>query len=567
MPPQVQVQPRARRDSQTEPTRSTSSQDVEDHLDERGVPQVNPVGPLQTPAWFAQQQQRGRIPQEITPQLFAQEFMATFLGYKDPRVRDGEDGYDPKKHYTPRDIDLLHAWGFKAPNVSDRVDHDDGLSTSSDYIKDEHSGLAVTRFDRLDDVSGVHASAQDLDAQVAFRGTADIGGVRSDTGMEIGQDQYQGRKGLIRDMIRRDGTVGISGHSLGGAMAQHAAADNADHTSQLTTFQGAGVGLGTKFKGQKGSFGVDHFEAGQDIVHRVGMGKIDGTYHTVNRNKQNLTDGLFDGNELNAGAILDGHTHNFAFDTSLQQEGKKGRLEDTFAGGGHWTHGGSNVSAGRRLMMEGHRHVVGGGLHMAGDVSKTWAGTKRKLAASQGKADTAKAFASGAGHLAVDVGGGLAKMGGRMAVGLGMSTVGGGMVGARAGMKYGGGKHAWEGTKSAWNKAKDADKWYQKAGWGLAAGAGLIGTGVAGAVGGVVGAGLGTAAGATVGAGAAALSGLGAVGGVLGAAGGAVVGAGSSAKRSIKSAGKSLKSGGKSMWGGMKRMGRGMRNRFRRNRD
>jgi hypothetical protein len=493
--------------------------------------------------------------------------MATFLGYKDPRVREGEDGYDPKKHYTPRDVDLLHAWGFKAPNVSDRVDDDDGLSTSSDYIKDEHTGLAVTRFDRMDDVSEVHESAQDLDAQVAFRGTADIGGLRSDTGWEIGDDQYSGRKGLIRDMIRRDGPVGISGHSLGGAMAQHAAADNAEHTSQLTTFQGAGVGLGTKFKGQKGDFGVDHFEAGQDIVHRVGMGKIDGNFHTVNRHKQNLTDGLFDGNELNAGAILDGHTHNFAFDASLQEHGKKGRLEDNFAGGGDWTHGDSKNSVGRRIMMEGHRHAVGGGVHMASDVSKTWARTKRSLAASDSKMDTAKAFGSGAGHLAMDVGGGLVKMAGRTALGLGMSTVGGGAVGARAGMKYGGGKQAWDGTKSAWNKAKGADTWWKKAGWGLAAGAGLVGTGVLGAVGGAVGAGLGTAAGATVGAGAVALSGLGAVAGGVMAAGGAAVGAASGAKRSAKSTGKSLKSGGKRMWGGMKRMGRGLRNKFRRNRD
>jgi hypothetical protein len=71
MPRQVQLQTRPRRDVDTESTRDVSSQDVQDHLDERGIPPVVPLGPLQTPAWFAEQQQRGRIPQEITPQLFA----------------------------------------------------------------------------------------------------------------------------------------------------------------------------------------------------------------------------------------------------------------------------------------------------------------------------------------------------------------------------------------------------------------------------------------------------------------------------------------------------------------
>jgi hypothetical protein len=91
--------------------------------------------------------------------------------------------------------------------------------------------------------------AEALSPIVAFRGTNDMVEdlVGSDTNPEgIGADQFTLNRDLIRAEMARasgfgSGSLTLSGHSLGGALAQRAGAELPDLVGDITTFQSPGV--------------------------------------------------------------------------------------------------------------------------------------------------------------------------------------------------------------------------------------------------------------------------------------------------------------------------------------
>lgn len=210
---------------------------------------------------------------------YADEYLAK-LAYKDPTAK-ADDPNAPAPGYSNADKKFLSDWGYK-------------FSTD---VRDAKSGLYVAKFDPVDPKSGIAPV-------VAFRGTEGgspdtretLKDVQADASYSyIGQNQYESKKAEIAALFQdKNGQkVDVTGHSLGGALAQKAVVDNMARTRGLTTFQAPGI-LQTdadKFAQENKKYGIDvnHHYVTTDLVHRAGEAKLGGNFweHTLNDDKGN----------------------------------------------------------------------------------------------------------------------------------------------------------------------------------------------------------------------------------------------------------------------------------------
>jgi phage-related protein len=125
-----------------------------------------------------------------------------------------------------------------------------------------------------------------LKPMLAMRGTADLQGVLTDADpQQVGHHQFQNNKETIEAMIKMaGGKVDITGHSLGGAMAQITAAHFTSAIGRVTTFQSPGINKETaklfsenvkKSKGKGPE--VAHHTVKNDLVSKAGQVNLPGT--------------------------------------------------------------------------------------------------------------------------------------------------------------------------------------------------------------------------------------------------------------------------------------------------
>ncbi len=209
-----------------------------------------------------------------SPEEYAQQYFheaAAKLCYKDPSVNGDDKGKAGEGGYTAADRKFLEQWGYKiGPEVR-----------GSGALGNTDSGMYAVRFEPIDPKSGTAPV-------VAFRGSEfneKMVDWRSDlTDGTIGQRQYEGSKKAIDDLMKvaPGQKLEVTGHSLGGALAQKAAAEHAASIGAVTTFQAPGVDAAdaAKFNANKADgVKVNHHYVSSDIVHRAGEQKLDGNFY------------------------------------------------------------------------------------------------------------------------------------------------------------------------------------------------------------------------------------------------------------------------------------------------
>lgn len=224
----------------------------------------------------------------LTPAQYADQYFHEFtanLAYKDPFARDpsGQILRDPKgnpvSNYTPGEQAMLRNWGYQASPSENNV------------IDNQRTGLFAVRFEPTAGPNGQAARPP----IVAFRGTEPDPSKPQDLLTDlldpsIGARQYDGNRADIARLMQR-GTNGqgvtATGHSLGGALAERAAADNVNNVGAVTTFQAPGIAMedAARFNAANadGHIAVNHHYVSSDIVHRAGDAKLNGNYfeHSV----------------------------------------------------------------------------------------------------------------------------------------------------------------------------------------------------------------------------------------------------------------------------------------------
>lgn len=255
--------------------------------------------PIQDRAWVEAHRKELGMPPDMPAEQFFQEFLAHQLAYKKSTKEVANDPNDPSKgmhtesNYTDYEKKMLKAWGY---------------SDKPAEVMDEKSGLYAARFDPLKGAKG--PDGKPLHSEVAFRGTADLGGVEADTSKYIGATQYEPHKKEIAALMHGGvGQVSTTGHSLGGALAQKAAADNLDVTGGVTTFQSPGIDYADALKfnaaNKDGHIDVAHHYVSSDTVHRAGDQKVAGKFY---ENKVAGLDGAMSAPGLALKNVMPSHT-------------------------------------------------------------------------------------------------------------------------------------------------------------------------------------------------------------------------------------------------------------------
>jgi pimeloyl-ACP methyl ester carboxylesterase len=187
--------------------------------------------------------------------------------------------------YGALDPSKLGAWGY----------HEAGA------VEDPESGFRAVLYMPTnaapDSADGMTARAIHGGAPkpvLAFRGTANKRGVSDDTNREgIGSYQFASNQAKIQALMKAaGGKCTVVGHSLGGALAQQAAAAFPGGVSSIVTFQSPGVNKETAEKLRKHNeeaapedrISSTHHRASGDLVHLAGEALTDGdvfTYESV----------------------------------------------------------------------------------------------------------------------------------------------------------------------------------------------------------------------------------------------------------------------------------------------
>ncbi len=211
--------------------------------------------------------------------------------------------------------DVLESWGYD-PDVSEENE-----------VYDPETGLYAVRYDPSEE--GLADGRQSV---VSFRGTQPGEGVGdgtdhgwgqdlfTDLDPEVGQRQFDANSAEIGELMAggtgADGNSVVTGHSLGGYLAQRAAAEYTDTVSDVVTFQAGGISDEHAAQFEENSDGrvdVRHHTTNYDFVNWAGEQKLDGTHF------EHVTDdfsagnfghlrGLMFGveNDANVLALLDG---------------------------------------------------------------------------------------------------------------------------------------------------------------------------------------------------------------------------------------------------------------------
>jgi hypothetical protein len=257
--------------------------------------------PLQDRAWVEAHRKQLGMPADMPADQFFQEFLAHDLAYKqatkqvanDPK--DASKGTHEESNYTPYEQAMLKAWGYQA---------------KPQEVMDPKSGLYAARFNPIVDKNGKGPDGVPISPVVAFRGTADLGGARADADTYIGASQYEPHKAEIAALMNPDhGKVVTTGHSLGGSLAQKAAADNVNSVAGVTTFQSPGIDYAdaAKFNLANRDHHIDvaHHYVSSDTVHRAGDQKLGGTFY---ENKVAGMDGVMSAPGLALKNVMPSHT-------------------------------------------------------------------------------------------------------------------------------------------------------------------------------------------------------------------------------------------------------------------
>lgn len=242
---------------------------------------------------------------------YAQQYFHEVLAklcYKDPKI-DGNK--DPANGYSDADRNLLQSWGYK---FSQDV-RGDGTKGNTE------SGLYAARFEPIDGKSK-------MPPIVAFRGSEFSDGMvdwRSDLlDPSVGARQYNAEKVAIDQLMKVNPgqKLELTGHSLGGALAQKAAAEHAKDIGAITTFQAPGIDSAdaAKFNANKDKdTKVNHHYVTGDLVHRAGEAKLDGNFYEHHIPGAGLTS--------HPGQIGASHTanllHNSGYDPEELSKGNK----------------------------------------------------------------------------------------------------------------------------------------------------------------------------------------------------------------------------------------------------
>jgi hypothetical protein len=275
---------------------------------------------------------------------------------------------------------MLKAWGYKA---------------TPQELQDKQSGLYAARFDPLKEGKG--PDGKPLNPLVAFRGTHDLGGARADADTYIGASQYEPHKADIAKLMDPShGKVTTTGHSLGGALAQKAAADNLNSVGGITTFQSPGIDSTDANRlnaaNKDGHIDVAHHFIQSDTVHRAGDERADGKFY---QNRIQGLDGALSAPGVALANAMPSHRGYMYYNDG------EGNLRDPNS---KWAKQGvsSNLTTaefdhdpvGSRHMHEGIRQglgaVVSGGIGIANGIGDLGTGIKN------GIVDTASGFGSAA---------------------------------------------------------------------------------------------------------------------------------------------------------------------------
>ena len=245
---------------------------------------------------YADPQKYG-IPEGGNPEDWFTEYVAHTLAYMNPEDLDlnaldpTAPDYAQRRATIMRHRETMEGWGYNP----------DSLTFVSDSKRgDNQTGFQAMRIDPLDP-RGPHGSV------VGFRGTEPFAAGQSnitnplgalddaatDFGRDIGSTQFDPNQERIRALIAGgSGPITLTGHSLGGALAQHAAAHNTDllgQGSNVVGFQAPGIDSSSANQFNEanadGHIGVRFHEHENDVVHRAGQQKLAGThttYHDTN---------------------------------------------------------------------------------------------------------------------------------------------------------------------------------------------------------------------------------------------------------------------------------------------
>ncbi len=405
------------------------------------------------------------IPEGGNPQDWFNEYVAHTLAYMDPAELDlnaldpNASDFDARRQTIMRHRGIIEGWGYDPDNIAFINDSRSG---------DNETGLQAVRLDPLNPDSE-HGSV------VGFRGTEPFAAhqstltnptgafddIAADLGRDIGGNQYRENQQRIQDfMAAGTGPMTVTGHSLGGALAQHAAAGATDlDVANVVGFQAPGIDRASARAFDQanadGHIDVRFHEHENDVVHRAGEQKLAGTHYTWS-----------DSNDPGVGGA---HTSNFMYN-DVDSEGNAAKR----VGAGSSATASESDPIANRMGWEGGRRLVGGvgnmvaspfqgafalgqGLGEAGvnageglvQSGEEFVGGVREGGSTIGSSMSQGASQIGDGNVLSGLGTmtmGTARGVGEMAVGVGQGLAGVGKTGAGLVMDAAGA--VWEGTKT-----------------------------------------------------------------------------------------------------------------------
>jgi hypothetical protein len=191
--------------------------------------------------------ERYGIPPGGNPDDWFNEYVAHTLAYMNPEQLDPNaldptaPDYQQRLATIQRHRQTMQGWGYNPDSLTFLNDSRSG---------DRETGLQAVRLDPTDPDGG-------LGSIVGFRGTEPLAthqstltnptgaldDVAADLGHDIGGNQYRENQERIHALIAGGvGPMTLTGHSLGGALAQHAAAGSTDlNVANVVGFQAPGI--------------------------------------------------------------------------------------------------------------------------------------------------------------------------------------------------------------------------------------------------------------------------------------------------------------------------------------
>lgn len=167
-----------------------------------------------------------------------------------------------------------------------------------------YNGLGIIDFPGINGFYGmlIPPTVEGKPAILAFRGTEFPNPQDLDADLSVGgvgDSQYNANRDLIVEMLVLGQQVGggpltVTGHSLGGALAQLVTAEFQDRVGELVTFQAPGISKKALQNGQpltRNSPDITHHIISGDFVDKAGFNHIPGTFfqhHTLNDPRAHL---------------------------------------------------------------------------------------------------------------------------------------------------------------------------------------------------------------------------------------------------------------------------------------